>query len=74
MRAANIDNERRAILIRLSEAMTASVKQVKAELLAQADAWTLAGVEGRAKRRTSPSHTLAAAGSLRARSDGGDPL
>jgi hypothetical protein len=46
---ATSDDERRDILIQMSEAMAAGVERVKAEMLAQTKAWTLAGLEDRAK-------------------------
>lgn len=49
MSAARTDDERREVLTRMSDAMVAGVERVKAEMLAQASAWTLAGLEDRAK-------------------------
>lgn len=47
--AAAPGDERREILTQMSEAMTAGLERVKAEMLTQMKAWTLAGLEDRAK-------------------------
>ncbi|MEW5927106.1 MAG: hypothetical protein AB1941_06470 [Gemmatimonadota bacterium] len=47
--AAATDDERRDILTEMSEAMVAGVERVKAEMLAQMQSWTLAGLEDQAE-------------------------